>query len=189
MNVTVGVSNHHLHVTKEDLEILFGPGYTLECVRPLNQPGQFASSAMCQIQTDKCTMDKFRILGPCRSYTQVEISKTDSYAFGINPPIRESGHLDGAAVVTIIGPVGKVTKPCCIIADRHIHIDHETRAKLGLLDVNEVKLKWAHPEKGGILDHVQLKETNLAYFEVHLDTDDANANMIRNGDVVEIIKD
>ena len=57
------------------------------------------------------------------------------------------------------------------------------------MDVNEVKLKWTHPEKGGILDHVQLKETNPAYFEVHLDTDDANANMIRNGDVVEIIKD
>ena len=97
----------------------------LQVAKDLKQPGQFASTAIVSIKTEKTTLGKFRILGPCRSYTQVEVSRTDSFALGIDPPIRESGHLDGAAVVTIVGPEGEVTKPCCIIANRHIHITEE----------------------------------------------------------------
>lgn len=189
MKITVGVSNHHLHVTKEDLAILFGENYNLEELKPINQPGQFASSAICKIKTDKVILDKFRILGPCRSYTQVEVSKTDSFLMGINPPIRESGKLDGAAVVTIVGPVGEVTKACCIIADRHIHIDHAKREELGLLNIDTVRLKITNSEKGGILDNVRIKESNPAYYETHLDTDDANANLIKSGDELEILFD
>ena len=187
MEVMVGVSNHHAHVTQEDLEVLFGKGYELEVAKDLKQPGQFASTAIVSIKTEKTTLGKFRILGPCRSYTQVEVSRTDSFALGIDPPIRESGHLDGAAVVTIVGPEGEVTKPCCIIANRHIHIDHATREKLGLLDREKVSLKVVKEDKGGILDNVYLKETEEAFFEVHLDTDDANANSIKQDDILEII--
>ncbi len=185
MKVTVGVSNHHLHLTKEDYEILC-KDTPIEVVKPINQPGQFASNILLTIQTPKNKIEKVRLLGPLRPYTQVEISKTDAYLLGLNPPVRESGNLIGAEPITIIGPYGSITKNCVIIANRHIHIDKETREKLGLTNVSEVKVKVGGI-KGGILDHVSIKETNPAYYEMHIDTDDANANLIQNGDEVEII--
>ncbi len=187
MQTTVGISNRHIHLTKEDLQILCGID-TLEEARPLTQPGQFASTLKLTIQTPKNKIENVRVLGPTRSYTQVEISKTDAYTLGIDPPVRESGDVKGAALITILGPKGTITRDCAIIATRHIHIDHETREKLGLLDVSKVKVRL-FGAKGGLIDAVSIKETNPAYFELHLDTDDGNAHLLKNGDTVEIIKE
>lgn len=187
MKIQIGISNHHVHLTEEDFKILFGNDATLESIKDLKQPGQYASGSKVDIETEKATLNGLRVLGPLRSYTQVEISKTDSYTLGINPPVRESGKLAGASIVTIIGPKGKVTKPCAIIANRHIHIDHKTREELDLLDVEEVKVKVGG-EKGVTFDHVSIKEQEPSYFEMHLDTDDANGALIKQDDYGEIIK-
>ncbi len=185
MKVSVGVSNRHIHLTKEDYQVLCGCE-PLEEARPLNQPGQFASNTYLTIKTDKAEINHVRVLGPLRPYTQVEISRTDAYTLGINPPINESGNLEGASMITIIGPFGVVTKEVAILANRHIHIDHQDRVRLGLLNVSKVKVK-VEGEKGGILDNVYIKEQEPSYFELHLDTDDANSHGLKNGDEVEII--
>ena len=123
MKVSIGVSNRHVHLTKEHLEILFGSGYELKKKVDINQPGQFASTDVVTIKTEKSEIDRVRVLGPIRDYTQVEISKTDSYTLGLNPPIRDSGDLKGSAPITIMGPIGRVDlEEGCIIANRHIHI-------------------------------------------------------------------
>ena len=93
MKVSVGVSNRHVHLKKTDLEKLFGKGYELENIGDLNQPGQFKSSSLVTIKTKKSEINKVRVLGPIRDYTQIEISKTDSYKLGLNPPVRNSGDL------------------------------------------------------------------------------------------------
>ena len=140
MEVTVGISNRHVHLTKEDFIFLFGEETVLEEVRPINQPGQFASNCFVTLKTDKDEIEKVRVLGPLRSYTQIEISKTDAYTLGLNPPIRTSGDLEGSEIVTLIGPCGQIVTNGCIIPDRHIHITKEDKEKYGLNDVLTVEI-------------------------------------------------
>lgn len=185
MNISVGISNRHVHVTKEDLEILFGSNYELNKKADINQPSQFAALETVTIKTNKDKIENVRILGPVRSYTQVELSKTDAYKLGINPPLRDSGVLENSEVVTIIGPCGEVTKPCCILVRRHIHVTKEDKEKYNLPDFVSVKVNGA---RGGILNEVCVKVSDEAYFEMHIDTDEANAFNLKNNDEVEIIR-
>ena len=181
MNVNIGVSNRHVHLTKEDYITLFGND-EIKKEKDLTQTGEFASSSKVSITTSKSTINNVRVLGPFRSYTQVEISKTDSFVLGINPPIRNSGDIEDSEVVTIVGPVGQVTKQCCIIATRHIHINPIDREKYGLIGKKSVSVKIGN-EKSATIDNVFIKETEIGVFELHIDTDDANASLIKNGDV------
>ena len=185
MKVSVGVSNRHVHLNQEDYEILF-KDTKMEKVRDLNQPTQFASNLFVTIKTPKSEIKEVRVLGPIRDYTQIEISKTDAYKLGVNPPIRDSGDIENSSVVTLVGPYGEVTHDGCIVATRHIHVDDEIRKEKNLVGVKEVSVKIGG-EKGGIIEHVHLKDSKHAYFELHLDTDDANAFLLKNNDEVEII--
>lgn len=185
MKVLLGVSNRHIHLTEDDYKILFGDE-PLGKVKDLVQPGQFSSDKKVTLKTEKRTIDNVRLLGPFRSYTQVEISKTDSFSLGLNPPVRNSGDLEGAAVITIVGPHGEVTKPCCILANRHLHINHKQREELGLIGVEKVLAK-VESEKATIFDDVYIKESEDYTLELHLDTDDGNGSLAKTGDEVEII--
>ena len=185
MKVILGISNRHIHLTEEDYKTLFGDE-PLNKVKDLVQPGQFSSDKKVSIKTEKRTIDNVRLLGPLRSYTQVEISKTDSYSLGINPPVRNSGDLGGAEVVTIIGPLGEVTKPCCIIANRHLHINPQQRQELGLVGIDKVIAKYVS-EKTTIFEDVFIKESEDYTLELHLDTDDGNGALAKTGDEIEVI--
>ena len=185
MKTSVGVSNRHVHLNKEDYEILFGDTpFTKR--NDLNQPGMFASELTVTIKGSKRSIENVRVLGPLRSYTQVEISKTDSYTLGVNPPVRNSGDLADADIITIIGPKGEITRNAAIIAARHIHVDKKIREEKGLVGIEMVSIKIPG-EKSGIIDNVYLKDSEEAYFELHLDTDDANAFLLKQDDEVEII--
>ena len=186
--VPVGISNHHVHLNKEDLEKLFGAEFKLEVDRELSQKGQFASKQKVIIRTEYGEIRDVRVLGPVRDYTQVEISKTDSYKLKINPPVRDSGDLNNSEGIIIIGPRGVVKKELgCIIANRHIHLTNNDLIKYGL-DKNKLYKVKVSGEKGGILDNVHLKVDDSFTFELHLDTDDANAFLLKQGDKLEIIK-
>ncbi|HIU22134.1 MAG TPA: phosphate propanoyltransferase [Candidatus Fimihabitans intestinipullorum] len=187
MKVTVGVSNRHVHLTKSDLETLFGIGHELTKVKDINQPGQFASAEMVTLKTEKNEIKKVRVLGPIRPYTQVEISKTDAFTLGLKPPMRESGDVVGSAPITLIGPNGTIDlKEGCIIATRHIHATKEDAKRLGLEGIDKVSVRVGG-EKGGVMENVSVRVADNSYYEMHIDTDDANAHFISNGDEVEII--
>ena len=187
MKVSIGVSNRHVHLTLEHLELLFGKNFDLEVKNYLTQPGQFASTSTVIIKTDKSEIDNVRVLGPIRNYTQVEISKTDAYRLGLNPPVRDSGDLVGSSPITIIGPKGKIDLEYgCIIATRHIHLTKEHIKEYKLDEKKEVSV-YLKGEKSGVINNVKFKVTDEAFFELHLDTDDANAHLIQNGDIGEII--
>ena len=185
MQVKIGVSNRHIHLCKEDYDILFG-NIEMEKVKDLVQIGEFASNLVVEIITPKSKISKVRLLGPLRAYTQVEISKTDCYTLGIDAPVRASGDLSGAEVVTIVGPNGTITRPCAIIANRHLHINHEDRISLGLESVEKIQVKVGS-EKTATLDSVYIKESPNGVLELHLDTDDANANLVKSGDLADLI--
>ena len=188
MKVSVGVSNRHVHLKKSDLEVLFGKGYELTKVANLNQPGQYKSSEVVTIKTNKSEINNVRVLGPVRDYTQVEISKTDAYKLGLNPPVRDSGDLDNSETVTIVGPNGEIETSGCIIATRHIHILEEQMDMYNLSGKKKVNVLILG-EKGGIISNVHLKVAANSFFELHLDTDDANAHLLKSGDIVEILED
>lgn len=187
MKVSIGVSSRHVHLTKEHLKILFGDNFQLEKRNDLTQPGQYASTSLVTIKTDKNEINNVRVLGPTRGYTQVEISKTDAYKLGLNPPVRNSGDVVGSSPITLIGPNGSLElTEGCIIATRHIHLTSEHMKIYGLEGKDKVDVR-IYGEKGGIITNVYLKVSDEAFFELHIDTDDANAHLIKNGDIGEIL--
>ena len=185
MEVLLGVSNRHVHLTKEDYEILFKKE-ELENIRDLVQPHQYVSPYYVDIKTEKNLIEHVRVLGPLRNYTQVELSKTDAIFLGINPPVASSGELEDACEVEIIGPCGSIIKKSAIIADRHIHITKQMKKDLGFEGIEEVSVLF-NTEKTTLFDNVKLKICDEAKLELHLDTDDANGALLKTGDYGTII--
>lgn len=187
--VPVGVSNRHIHLSKEDLETLFGAGYQLTPIKDLSQPGQFACKEQLTIIGPSLRpIEGVRVLGPVRKESQVEISRTDSFTLKVKPPVRESGDIKGSAPITIVGPKGIVTlKEGCIIANRHIHMSDEEGKIFGLNDGDYVTVEIDGERRTTFYD-VQVRVNKAFRLEMHIDTDDANAAGIGNGFKVRIVK-
>jgi len=189
MKVKVGISNRHVHLTESDKDILFGSGYELTKLRDLTQPGQFATEEVLTIESDSKKIENVRIIGPLRSYTQVEISRSDALRLKLDPPIRSSSDIKGSEKIRIIGPNGSVDKEeGCIIANRHIHMTQSDADKYNYKNDDIVKVKL-HGIKGGTIDNVYIKIMNDAFFELHIDTDDAAAHLVNQGDEADIINE
>ena len=188
--IPVGVSNRHIHLTQEHVEILFGAGYQLTPMKDLSQPGQFAcKETLTIIGPSMRPIEKVRVLGPVRKQSQVEISRTDSFVLKVKPPVRESGKVSGSAGVTIIGPKGIVTlNEGCIIANRHIHMHPSDGAHFGLHDGDYVDIDVKGERRTRFYD-VQVRVHPDFRLEMHIDTDDANAAGIGNGAQVTIVKE
>ncbi|HYH02539.1 MAG TPA: phosphate propanoyltransferase [Bacillota bacterium] len=187
-SVPVGISNRHLHVTQQDLEVLFGTGYELKFFKPLSQPGQFASEELVTISGPKGSIAKVRILGPVRPRTQVEISSTDSFVLGIKPPVRDSGALDNSAPITIEGPKGKVElAEGAIIAQRHLHLHTDEAAEMSLKDKDIIAVKFDGP-RSVVFNNVLVRVSPNFAKDLHLDTDEANAAGLSNGTLGIVIK-
>ncbi len=187
--VVVGVSNRHIHLSQEDLEKLFGVGYSLTKMKDMKQPGQFASKETVTIEGTKGKFEGVRILGPVRKETQVEISISDSFKLGVKPPIRESGKLDNTPGIKIIGPKGSVVKEKgVIVAGRHIHMPKFIADIKGYKDGEIVKVETSG-ERKTVLYNVLLRVGSNMAKEIHLDMDEANAAGLKNDDYVKIIRD
>ena len=187
MKVNVGVSNRHVHLTRESVNILFGKDYELTFKNKLSQGNQFAAMETVIIEGPKNRIENVRVLGPIRNYNQVEVSKTDSFKLGVNPPVRDSGDVEESSPITIIGPNGTLNlNEGCIIANRHLHANPDDLIKYGLKE-NQILSIRVNGEKGATLDNVHVKVEPDFVFEVHLDTDDANGCLIKQGDEVELI--
>lgn len=140
--IPVGISNRHVHLSREDLSDLFGAGYELTKMKDLSQPGQYACKETVTICGPKGAIEKVRILGPVRPRTQVEILSGDSFKLGIKAPARLSGDLDKTPGITIIGPRGSVqTKEGLMAAQRHIHMLPQDAARFGVHDGQNVSLE------------------------------------------------
>ncbi len=187
MKVSVGVSNRHVHLTRDVADILFGKNYEFHIKKMIKQPGQYAALETVTIKGPKNSIENVRVLGPIRKYNQVEISRTDAYKLGVKPPIRNSGDLIYSSPIEIIGPNGSVSlKEGCIITTRHLHITPQKLQELGLNENQLLSIK-VEGEKSAILNNVHIRCSENSYFEIHIDTDDANANMINQDDEVELI--
>ena len=185
--VKVGVSNRHIHLSQEDADILFGKGYKLTPIKGL-LPGQFACAETVTLSGKKGAPLKARILGPARSATQAELSVTDGFAMGLDVPVNESGDLSGAETVAIQNPENGVTieRKCAIAALRHVHLTPEFAEKFGLKDKQMVSVEF-EGQRGLVLGNVLLRVSRDFTDEMHIDLDEANTGLIKNGDLGKII--
>ena len=185
--IPTGVSNRHLHVSQADLETLFGKGYKLKEMKPLSQPGQFAADETLLLVGPKGSIEKCRILGPVRPSTQVEISMTDSFKLGVPGVVRDSGDTKSTPGCTLKGPAGAVTlSEGVIVASRHIHASTADAAKLGVKDMDRVAVR-SGGVKSVIFNNVLVRVSDKFALDFHIDTDEANAAGLKNGDMVEIV--
>lgn len=186
--VKIGLSNKHVHLSQEHLDVLFGEGHQLTPTKDLVQPGQFASEEKVDIVGPKKTLTGIRVLGPVRPETQVELAMTDARTLGIKAPVRESGHLDGTPGCKLVGPNGEVELDHgVIVAQRHVHLNPEQAIEAGVKDKDVVCLK-IDGERGLIFDNVVVRAGEKHEREVHLDTDEGNAAGCGPDAVAEIIK-
>lgn len=186
--IPVGLSNRHIHLTKEHLGILFGEGYELTKMKDLSQPGQYAANEKVDVAGPKGTLKGVRILGPTRKETQIEISLTDSFVLGVTPPVRDSGDLADSPGAKIIGPKGEVTIDKGIIAAaRHIHMHTSDAENFEVADKEIVKVK-VDGKRGLVFDNVLVRAHKDYALEMHVDIDEGNAAGLKNGSMVELLK-
>ncbi|PWM67998.1 MAG: propanediol utilization protein [Eubacteriales Family XIII. Incertae Sedis bacterium] len=186
--VQVGLSNKHLHLSKEHVEALFGAGHQLTHKKDLVQPGQFACEEVVDIVGPKGTIKNVRVLGPERPQTQVEVAMTDARGLGIKAPIRESGDLAGTPGCKIVGPAGEIEiEEGVIVALRHIHLSLEEAEEAGVKDKDWVSIKL-EGERALVFDKVLIRASNKFKAECHLDTDEGNAAGCGPDAVCEIVK-
>lgn len=181
MKIRVGVSNRHIHLTREDADILFGKDYQFKKRNDLTQPGEYACEEVVKVSTEKYEFPYVRVLGPLRNYTQVEISEDDAKLLEINPPIRDSGDLKDSESVFLEGPNAKIYKKnCCIRATRHIHCNKMDDIGHNINDIVTAKIN------DKIMDNIHIKQNDKFKLEMHIDKTDAAKFGLENGDYIDL---
>lgn len=188
MKIPVGLSNRHVHISEEDLEVLFGEDYNLTELKDLSQPGQYACEEKVDVVGPRGKLEGVRILGPTRDKTQIEISTTDAFTIGVKPMLRNSGDIEGTPGAKIVGPKGEVElKEGLIVAARHIHMHTKDAENFGLKDEDVVKVE-TEGDRGVIFKNVLVRVSDAFQLELHLDMEEGNAAGLKNGDTVNLIK-
>ncbi|NLN15458.1 MAG: phosphate propanoyltransferase [Tissierellia bacterium] len=183
----IALSNRHIHLSQEHLDILFGEGYELTKVKDLSQPGQFACEEKVDVEGPRGTIKGVRVLGPVRPETQFELSVSDCFKLGVEPVIRNSGEIEGTPGAKIIGPKGEVEiDKGVIVAARHIHMHTSDAEEFGVKDKDVVSIKVEGP-RGLTFDNVLVRVSEKYALEMHVDIEEGNAAGVKNGDMVELI--
>lgn len=185
----VETSARHVHVSREDLDILFGEGYELTKKKDLSQPGQFVTNEKVAVVGAKKDFPAVSILGPVRSATQVEISATDARTIGVAAPVRESGDIAGSGSCKIVGPKGEIEiKEGVIVAKRHIHMTPDDAKSYGVSDRDIVSVKIDSDGRSLIFGDVVVRVSDKFSLAMHIDTDESNACGATGATMGEIVK-
>jgi acetate kinase len=177
----VEVSAHHIHLTQDHVEALFGQGHQLTKHADLSQPGQYACKEQLAIVGPKGRIERVRVLGPARKYTQVEIAMTEQFKVGVHPPIRESGDIADSPGCTLEGTAGSVKLDRGVIcALRHVHMTPEDALRYGVRDKSVVRVRLAGDRKLVFGDVLVRVDPSFA-LAMHIDTDEANAANVQTG--------
>ena len=185
----VEASGRHVHLSRKELDALFGTGYELTKAKDLSQPGQYASKERLTVVGPKGAYHNVVILGPVRKESQVEVSLTDCLQLGVKAPIRESGDIEGTpGIVLVNGDKSVSLDKGLIVAKRHVHMTPEDAEKLGVKnhDIVKVKVEGARPL---IFDDVVIRVSPKFATYMHIDYDEANACGFSKGIRGRIIKD
>ena len=187
-SIPVEISNHHVHLTRDSLDVLYGKDYDLTKLRDLSQPGEFASNERVNlVSANMKVIEKVRILGPLREYTQAELSITDGYFLGLDLPTRISGNIKSSPPIIFIGPKGVLTlSEGAIRAARHIHMTPQDAEHYQVKNGDRVKVEVSG-EHGVIYKDVVIRVSEKSKLTFHLDTDEANAGNVKGTGLARIL--
>jgi len=176
-NLRVSISARHCHLTDEHVETLFGPGSVLEPDTDLYQDGFFAAKQTVMVVGPRRRMlPNVRVLGPTRSFSQVELALTDSISLGIDAPVRHSGNIDGTPGCVLVGPAGSVQLDQGVIrAARHVHMNIADAEYYDVDNGDLMQLKVISSDCSLTFDDVLVRADETSKLEVHIDTDEGNA--------------
>lgn len=186
-SIPVGISSRHVHLCKEDMDILF-PNMELTKKKDLLQIGEFAAEQQVTLKGPKGEIQNVRVLGPLRKFSQVEVSLTDARMLGVKPPIVLSGDLEEASPITLVTEFGSITKSICIVAKRHIHMSTTDAERFNVLNGDSVKVALDTIDRSTVFDDVIIRVAPNFVLEMHIDTDEANAVNVQTDTVGRIVK-
>jgi putative phosphotransacetylase len=188
--LVVNSSARHMHISPENLEVLFGKGAKLTVHKMLYQEGQFASEqTVTLIGPRRRVIPSMRILGPCRNLTQIELALTDAVQLGMDIPVRMSGDIEGTPGGYVMGPKGMLEMKNGIIrAARHVHMSPSDAKFYGVKHLDRVTMKVTAPMCNTRFDDMIVRVDPSFKLEVHIDTDEANACDLERATKVELIK-
>ncbi len=186
--IPISVSARHCHLCQNDLEALFGKDYELTIKSELSQPGHFAAKETVTLIGPRGSIGNVRILGPTRSATQVEISKTDGIKLGLEPPLRESGNIKGSLPVTLLGPKGSIyIQEGLIVARAHIHMSPEVARILNVVNKENVRVTIEN-DRPITFEKVLIRVSSDFILDMHIDTDEANSCFITTSQIGKLSK-
>ena len=187
--LVISISARHVHLSDEHVEMLFGPGHTLTPMKDLYQDGFYAAQETVMVVGPRRRMlPSVRILGPTRSYSQVELAFTDGISLGIELPVRASGHIEDTPGCVLVGPQGVVELARGVIrAERHVHMSHEHARYYGVTGGDRMSLKVTSP-CSVVLEDLLVRADDTSKLEVHLDTDEGNATDLDHATSVKLLK-
>lgn len=188
--LVVNSSARHMHISPENVEVLFGKGAELTVHKWLYQEGQFASQqTVTMVGPRKRIIPNLRILGPCRNLTQIELAFTDAVQLGIDVPVRMSGDIEGTPGTYIMGPKGFLEmKNGVIRAARHVHMSPADASFYGVKHLDLITLRVTAKGCTTRFDDMLVRVDPTFKLEVHIDTDEANACNLDNAEKVELFK-
>ncbi|ERM15974.1 ethanolamine utilization phosphate acetyltransferase EutD [Brevibacillus laterosporus] len=188
MCVPIEASGKHVHLSRADIDTLFGPGYELTKMKDLSQPGQYACKERVTLIGPKGALHNVVVLGPERKETQVEIALTDSVALGVKGIIKESGQLEGTPGIVIASATNMVQlQRGLIVAKRHIHMTPEDAKKHNVVNGETVQVK-VFSNRPLIFDDVMIRVSPSYATFMHIDYDEANACGFMKGTMGKILK-
>lgn len=187
--IPVSVSARHAHLSQKTIDKIFGEGYRLKVRAPLAQTGQYAAEETITLIGPRGRIAGVRLLGPPRAHDQVEISRTDEFALGVDAPVRISGDLTNTPGITIEGTKGAITIPNGLItARRHIHMSPADARRFGVSDHDTVEVRIDSEGRDLTFGDVTVRVSPDFTLEMHLDTDEANAAGIKRGHQGELVE-
>jgi putative phosphotransacetylase len=191
VQVPIGISVRHLHLCPEHVATLFGKDHQLQVFHELYQKGYYAAKEQVMVVGRKRCLEKVRVLGPTRPFSQVELAQSEAIALGLKLPVATSGNEPQTQPITLVGPAGIVSLPGgegggVFLARRHIHISDVTAVDWGVEEGDTLTLKIDGP-RPVTFDDVLVRVKAGWRTEVHLDTDEGNACLIRTGQMGTLI--
>jgi acetate kinase len=186
--IPIAISARHIHLDQASFHALFGAEATPTHLRDISQPGQYACHEKVNLIGPRGRVDGVRLLGPLRSKNQIEISRTDEFALGVDAPIRDSGNVAGSAPIVVEGPKGRLAlSEGLICAKRHVHMTPEDARRYEVNDGDEVEVAVSGGPRDLVFGDVLIRVSPKYKLEMHIDTDEGNAAELDRGATGEMV--
>lgn len=170
--IPVEVSARHVHLSQEDVMTLFGAPLTKK--RELSQPGEYLCHERLRLIGPNGVIENVAVLGPARSRTQAEISRSDARQLGVDAPVRQSGDVSGTPGIMLASQQGVISLASgLIVAERHLHMTPEDAESYSVTGGQKVRIR-VNGSRPVVFEEVLVRVSPKYRLAMHIDFDEAN---------------